>query len=114
MPYELTESELNALKQKFATYGPIDEQGRSFLIEVTVELRGFKAVIRPNESQHRGRPHCLIAVDEKSATFDIKTGKRLAGDLGRWNSTAQKVISEESERLMKAWDETRPDDQTLN
>lgn len=98
----------------FIAYGEIQEGGRSLLTEVTVEIGRFKAVIRPNESQHRGRPHCLIEINETSATFDIVTGNRLAGSLKRWDRTAEKVVKEHSDELIKVWNRTRPDDQKLH
>ena len=110
IPKELSRSMLDS----FTSYGKIQEDGRSLLTEVTVEIGRFKAVIRPNESQHRGRPHCLIEVNEASATFDIMTGDRLAGSLKRWDRTAEKVVKKHSDELMKVWERTRPDDQKLH
>jgi hypothetical protein len=74
----------------FSQLGEIQENGLSYLKEVTVSLPEFRVIIRTNESQHRGRPHCLIAMGENSATFDIQTGQRLAGNLKSWNRTAEK------------------------
>jgi len=110
IPKELSRSMLD----RFTAYGEIQEDGRSLLAEVTVEIGRFKAVIRPNESQHRGRPHCLIELNETSATFDIVTGDRLAGSLKRWDRTAEKVVKEHSDELMTVWNRTRPDDQKLH
>jgi hypothetical protein len=98
----------------FRAYGPILENGLSFLAEVAIRMEGFRIVFRPNESQHRGRPHCLIEMRPKSATFDIKSGELLAGDISPWNRTAEKVVSENTAELMKLWNKTRPDDQKLN
>jgi hypothetical protein len=52
--------------QDFRSYGEILPDGRSFLKEVTVEIDRFDVVFWPNESQHRGRPHCLIKMGEDS------------------------------------------------
>ena len=97
----------------FRSFGEILPDGRSFLTEVTVTIDNFRALIRPNESQHRGRPHCLIAMGEDSATFDIVTGERLAGSLKSWNRTAEKVVKTHSAELLETWNQTRPDDQKL-
>ena len=105
---------LKSIADSFRAYGPIMENGMSMLNEVSIQLERFKVVIRPNESQHRGRPHCLIELRGKSATFDINGGSLLAGDLKPWNRTAEKVIAENSVKLMALWDKTRPDDQKLN
>lgn len=105
---------LQKIIDRFRSYGPIMENGLSLLTEVKVDLGRFKAIIRPNESKHRGRPHCLIECDEKSASIDIQSGERLAGDLGRWNRTAEKVVLEFSNALLCVWNDTRPDDQKFN
>lgn len=105
---------LHKITDRFRSYGPIMENGLSLLFEVKFDLGKFKAIIRPNESKHRGRPHCLIEHDEKSASFDIQSGERLAGDLGQWNRTAEKVVLEFSNDLLSLWNDTRPDDQRLN
>ena len=97
----------------FTQLGEIQENGLSFLKEVTVALPQFKVVIRPNESQHRGRPHCLIAMGEKSAVFDIVTGELMAGTLKSWNRTAEKAVKLHSPELLEVWNDTRPDDQKL-
>ena len=110
IPKELSRSMLDS----FIAYGEIQEDGRSLLTEVSVEIGRFKAVIRPNESQHRGRPHCLIEVNETSAVFDIVTGDRLAGTLKRWDRTAEKVVKKHSDELTEVWNRTRPDDQKLH
>jgi hypothetical protein len=104
---------LERMYGSFVQTGEILENGLSFLKEVSVPIDGFKAVIRPNESQHRGRPHCLIAMGEDSATFDILTGERLAGTLKSWNRTAEKVVKQNSAELLIVWNDTRPDDQKL-
>jgi hypothetical protein len=97
----------------FQSYGQIQEDGLSYLTEVTVSLNNFRVVLRPNEGQHRGRPHCLIEMGEDSATFDIMTGELLAGTLKSWNRTAEKTILRHSAKLKEVWDQTRPDDQKL-
>ncbi len=102
---------LQKITECFRSYGPIREDGLSFLTEVKVDLGGIKAIIRTNENQHRGRPHCLLERNEKSASFDIKSGERLAGDLGHWNRTAEKVVLKFSNDLLCVWNDTRPDDQ---
>jgi hypothetical protein len=102
-----------SLYGQFQSLGEIMPDGRSFLKEVTVTIDRFNAIIRPNESQHRGRPHCLIVMGEDSATFDIDTGKLLAGTLKSWNRTAEKVVANHSAELREVWDKTRPDDQRL-
>lgn len=99
--------------EDFRSFGEILPNGQSFLKEVTVTIDNFSAVIRPNESQHRGRPHCLIAMGEDSATFDIVTGELLAGTLKSWNRTAEKIVKKHSAELLETWDEMRPDDQKL-
>jgi hypothetical protein len=98
---------------EFTMFGEIQENGMSLLKEVTVSLDGFRVTIRPNESQHRGRPHCLIAMGEFSATFDIVTGALLAGSLKSWTRTAEKVVKRNSVDLLKVWNDTRPDDQKI-
>lgn len=101
------------LRSRFVAYGENQDDGRSFLEEVANSLDGLRMIFRPNESQHRGRPHCLVEVSGKSATFDIITGERLAGDIRPLNRTAKRVIEENSEVLVKKWNDTRPDDQKL-
>lgn len=109
----LTGKLLASIRDEIVALGEIDEQGRSFLIEVALCLDGFRVVLRPNEGQHRGRPHCLVEANDNSATFDIVTGERLAGDLKKLNRTVEKVIKDHSAELLGRWDETRPDDQKL-
>lgn len=99
--------------EDFQKLGEIQADGRSFLKEVTVNIERFRVVIRTNESQHRGRPHCLIQMGEDSGTFDIVTGKLLAGDLKSWTRTAEKVVASHSSQLLDLWTATRPDDQKL-
>jgi hypothetical protein len=111
---EVTGDQLEKLQAGFRAYGQIREDGLSLLTEVAIDLTGFKVIIRPKESQHRGRPHCLIEIDGKSAIFDIITGELLAGDIRPWNRTAEKVIADNSAMLEQTWDRTRPDDQKLS
>jgi len=103
-----------ALRRTFATLGEIMEDGRSFLIErLFDQIKDFRCEIFPNESQHRGRPHCKMTADEKSAVFDIRTGEKLVGDLGRWERTASKAVQLHSAALLDFWIDLRPDDQKL-
>ncbi len=110
VPSELLERIYNS----FVSIGEIQENGLALLKEVSVSIGDFKAIIRTNESQHRGRPHCLIAMGESSAVFDIHTGALMAGTLKSWNRTAEKVVKENAALLLDVWNETRPDDQKLN
>jgi hypothetical protein len=110
---EIADDLRERMYEDFRSLGEILPDGRSFLKEVTVTIDDFNAIIRPNESQHRGRPHCLIAMGEDSATFDILTGELLAGTLKSWNRTAEKIVKKHSAELLKTWNETRPDDQKL-
>ena len=55
----------------------------------------------------------MIEANDNSATFDINTGELIAGDLKKLNRTAERVVAEHSEPLLKLWNDTRPDDQKL-
>lgn len=110
---EAPEQLRNLIYQTFSQIGEIQENGLSYLKEVTVSLPEFEVIIRTNESQHRGRPHCLIAMGENSPTFDIETGQLLAGTLKSWNRTAEKDVKRHSGTLLQVWNDTRPDDQKL-
>jgi len=100
--------------ESIRSLGPIMEDGRSLLIEKQYpEIDDFKVSVFPNESKHPGRPHCQVRIDGMTATFDINDGTMLAGNVGRWERTIQKVLLEHKEGLLVFWDETRPDDQRL-
>ena len=70
--------------------------------------------IWPNESQHRGRPHCKVSCDGKSATFSIPDGELLVGDLEPNERRAVKAVQLHGEALLKVWYRLRPDDQKLD
>ncbi len=94
--------------------GPTDNMGRSFLVEKQYkEIRQFKVEIFPNESTHRGRPHCKVTTDKGAVTVDISNGGIIAGTAGHWTRTIQKVVLSHSDGLKRLWDEMRPDDQKL-
>jgi hypothetical protein len=113
-PAEIEGDLLASMESEIIALGELDDQGRSFLIEIAIRLDGFRVILRPNEGKHRGRPHCLVEANDNSATFDIVTGERLAGDLKKLNRTVEKVVRNHSDRLLERWDESRPDDQRLS
>lgn len=69
--------------------------------------------IWPNESQHRGRPHCKVSKAEKSAIFSIPDGERLVGDINPYEREASRTIRRYGMRLLEVWYRLRPDDQRL-
>ena len=94
--------------------GRILEDGNSLLIEKRyLGIDDFKVFVYPNESKHRGRPHCEVKIDGKTATFDIETGDPLGENVGRWERTVRKVLLQHQEGLREFWHDTRPDDQKL-
>jgi hypothetical protein len=110
IPSDLRNPMLDAIRAK----GPIQEDGRSFLIEKQYpEIEDFKVSIFPNESKHPGRPHCQVRIAEMTAIFDIRTGDVLAGDIKRWERTVRKVLLDHQDGLLNFWHEMRPDDQKL-
>lgn len=79
--------------------------------------RGLPGKLRyeiwPNESQHRGEPHCKVSNKARAATFGIPEGNRKAGDLRPDEAEATKTIRAHGERLLADWYRLRPDDQKL-
>ncbi len=104
-----------AIRNDIHSYGPILEGGVSLLIEKTYpEIDQFKVEIFPNESQHRGRPHCRVTTDKGAVTIDFLTGEVLAGDAGHWTRTACKTVVQHKDGLLALWNATRPTDQKLS
>lgn len=84
------------------------------LLGLVVRIPGkFRCDIWPNESQHRGRPHCRVSHGERSATFSIPDGVLLAGSLGRHQAEASRTIRLHGSELLQKWDLMRPDDQRI-
>lgn len=69
--------------------------------------------IWPNESQHRGLPHCRVSKPPKFASFTIPEGQLLVGDLRPDESKATKLVQSNGEALLRLWHRMRPDDQKL-
>lgn len=69
--------------------------------------------IWPNESQHRGRPHCRVSKPPKFASFTIPDGELLVGDLRPDEREATKLVQSHGEELLGLWHRMRPDDQKL-
>lgn len=102
------------LRSRIRTYGPIREDGFHQLNEqLYPEIDEFRVIFYPNESQHRGRPHCKVVIADKTANYDLNTLEPIVGDLGKWNRTVKKVLKEHKDRLLAFWHATRPDDQKL-
>lgn len=77
-------------------------------------IKDFDVQIFPDESQHRGRPHC--SVDTRGhgrVSVDIMTGEILAGDAGRYNREISLAVTGEKRGLSDLWAKMRPDDQKL-
>lgn len=104
------------LAEYISRIGVTDAAGRSGLNEARfAAITDFKVVVRPNEGQHRGRPHCVVQMDRGApeVSVDILTGEILAGNPGPWRHTITKAILEHSAALKDFWDSLRPDDQRL-
>ena len=88
--------------------------GHPNLIKLLCRLPGkLRYEIWPNESQHRGRPHCKASNREKAANFSIPDGERIVGDLRPDEREASETIQKHGEELLTLWHRTRPDDQKL-
>lgn len=82
-------------------------------LRVALPTSKLRFEIWPNESQHRGRPHCKVSCGGKSATFSIPEGELLVGDIHPDERTASRTIQLHGEQLLKVWYLMRPDDQRL-
>lgn len=82
-------------------------------LRVVLPISKLRFEIWPNESQHRGRPHCKVSCGGKAATFSIPEGKLLIGDIHPNERAATKAIQLHGEQLLKVWNLMRPDDQRL-
>ena len=69
--------------------------------------------IWPNESQHRGLPHCRVSNRSKAASFTIPDGALLVGDLRPDEREATMIVRQHGEELLSLWHLMRPDDQRL-
>ena len=84
------------------------------LIKLVCRLPGkLRYEFWPNESQHRGRPHCKVSSGEKAATFSIPEGDLLAGNIHPHETEARKTIRKHADELTRYWWLTRPDDQRV-
>ena len=81
-----------------------------FIYRVPGKLR---IEIWPNESQHRGLPHCRVSNRSKSASFTIPDGALLVGDLRPDEREATMIVRQHGEELLSLWHLMRPDDQRL-
>lgn len=77
------------------------------------QVGGLSIYVYPDESRHRGRPHCTVAAGGANANFDILTGELLAGSLKSQNGKARKLVIELRNELLAKWDAKRPDTQKL-
>ena len=105
-----------SLLSAVAALGPGDDlpNGTRRLDERTYpEIKSFKVLIRANESQHRGRPHCCVQTDKGDVSVDIETGQIIAGDAGKWNTPIKRAVVQHREGLKALWEKMRPDDQRL-
>lgn len=57
--------------------------------------------IWPNESKHRGRPHCKVSYAEKSANFSIPDAELLVGDISPDEREAVRTIRKYGDALLK-------------
>ena len=84
------------------------------LIKLVCRLPGkLRYEFWPNESQHRGRPHCKVSSGEKAATFSIPEGDLLAGNIRPHEAEARKTIRKYANELTRFWWLTRPDSQRI-
>lgn len=91
-----------------------DRLGSPNLLRLVIRLPGkLRYEIWPNESQHRGRPHCKVSYSGQSATFSIPDGVLLAGHLRPHEAEAAKSIRLHGKALMDKWQLMRPDDQRI-
>jgi hypothetical protein len=89
----------------------VDDNFSAF--RVALPRSNLRFEIWPNESQHRGRPHCRVSCGSKSATFSIPEGELLVGDIHPNEWEASRTIQQYSEQLLEVWHRMRPDDQKL-
>lgn len=84
------------------------------LLKLVYRVPGkLRIEIWPNESQHRGRPHCRVSNRSKAASFTIPDGDLLVGDLHPDDREAMKIVRKHGDQLLCLWHRMRPDDQKL-
>lgn len=84
------------------------------LLKLVFRVPGkLRVEIWPNESQHRGRPHCRVSKPPKAASFTIPDGQLLVGDLRPDEREATKLVQSHGQQLLDLWNRMRPDDQKL-
>lgn len=85
----------------------LDEKLVDFITDARVE-------IYLNESQHRGRPHVAVVLQDGKVSVSLDDPPVLLTPHGyRGEASALKVVKKHLPALRKLWDDTRPDDQKL-
>lgn len=104
---EAPDKAIEELEQSFFQ-GPINEQGMRLLTEKKIaQIEGLKVEVFANEHPP---PHFRISYQGETANYRISDGKRINGGLQKWDRNVQKWHENNKSRLIKQWDEMRPDD----
>jgi len=78
------------------------------------EITECRIDIYLNESQHRGRPHVVVTLQDGQISVSLEDPPKVLTPHGyRGERSAQKVVKKHLKRLLEIWYETRPDDQKL-
>lgn len=78
------------------------------------EITECRIDIYLNESQHRGRPHVVVTLQDGKISVSLDDPPEVLTPHGyRGERSAQKVVKKHRKRLLEIWHETRPDDQKL-
>lgn len=84
------------------------------LLKLVYRVPGrLRIEIWPDESKHRGRPHCRVSNRSKAASFTIPEGDLFVGDLQPDEREAEKLVRTHGDELLRLWHRMRPDDQKL-
>jgi hypothetical protein len=86
------------------------------LLEFVVKgIADFRIDLYPNESQHRGRPHCRVHLQDGPINVSLERPPIvLAGRRNmRGEAAALKCVEANLSKILQAWADTRPDTQKL-
>jgi hypothetical protein len=99
---------IKSLAKDFQCGPIIDDQGRRFLTEDTVEnLAGLKIQIFSNEHPP---PHFRVSYAGETANFSIKDCTKLNGGLLKWERNIREWHAANKDQLIEIWNKTRPSD----
>lgn len=115
LEYLLSDDTSELLETALAEAWKMDAELECLTERTSKTVKNFKVMFRSDESKHRGRPHVVAVLYGMEVSISLDKAPRVLAPKGkiRGVAAALKVISNNRDKLVKEWNESRPDDQKL-